>query len=83
MVVKLRPICVPEMALESRVTQPAYFMGNARVAWTFADTGLTASVFARNFTNSKVVNSVFINPSADAVIFSPPRLVGVGLNFTY
>ena len=58
-------------------------MGNARVAWTFADTGLTASVFARNFTNSKVVNSVFINPSADAVIFSPPRLVGVGLNFTY
>ena len=71
------------MALESRVTQQAYFTGNARVAFTPADTGLTMSIFARNFTNTKVIGSTFINPSADAVIYSPPRQIGVGLNYSF
>ena len=71
------------MALESRVTQKAYFIGNARVAFTPADTGLTLSLFARNFTNNKVIASTFINPSADAVTFAPPRQIGVGMNYSF
>ncbi len=71
------------MALESRISQPAYFTGNARIAFTPADSGLTLSVFARNFTNEKVIASTFINPSADAVIYSPPRQIGAGLNYSF
>lgn len=71
------------MALESRVSQKAYFTGNARLAFTPAGTGLTLSVFTRNFTNAKVIGSTFVNPSADAVIFSPPRQIGVGLNYSF
>lgn len=70
------------LALERRVTQKDYFVGNARIAWTFGDSGLNASLFTRNFTNAKVVGSVFINPSADAVIYNPPRQIGVGLNYS-
>jgi len=71
------------MALESRVSQKAYFTGNARLAFTPAGTGLTLSVFTRNFTNAKVIGSTFVNPSADAVIYSPPRQIGVGLNYSF
>ncbi|WP_336969906.1 TonB-dependent receptor domain-containing protein [Sphingobium aromaticiconvertens] len=71
------------MALESRIEQDAYFTGNARIAFSPADTGATLSVFARNFTNAKVLGSTFINPSADAVIYSPPRQIGVGLNYSF
>lgn len=71
------------MALESRVSQKAYFTGNARIAFTPADSGLTMSVFARNFTNSKVIASTFINPMADAVVYAPPRQIGVGLNYSF
>ena len=70
------------MALESRVSQKAYFTGNARIAFSPADTGLTVGIFARNFTNAKVISSTFVNPSADAVIFSPPRHVGISLNYS-
>lgn len=71
------------MALESRVMQKAYFTGNARLAFTPADTGLTLSLFTRNFTNAKVIGSTFVNPSADAIIYSPPRQIGVGLNYSF
>ena len=70
------------LALEKRVTQKDYFTGNARIAWTPNGSHLTASVFTRNFTNSKVVGSVFINPSADAVEYNPPRQIGIGLNYS-
>ena len=71
------------MALESRVSQKAYFTGNARLAFTPADTGLTLSIFTRNFTNTKVIGSTFVNPSADAIIYSPPRQIGAGLNYSF
>lgn len=71
------------MALESRVTQHDYFTGNARIAFTPADSGLTLSAFARNFTNGKVIASTFVNPSADAVVFAPPRQIGVGLEYSF
>lgn len=69
------------MALESRITQPAYFTGSARAAFIPEGRDLPMSVFARNFTNKKVIASTFVNLSADAVIYAPPRQIGVGLNY--
>ena len=71
------------LALESRVTQKEYFQGNARIGWSPTDSGATFSLFTRNFTNAKVLNSVFINPSADAVIYSAPRQIGVAVNYSF
>ena len=59
------------------------FTGNARIAWTPVDSGVTLSAFTRNFTNAKVVGSVFINPSADAVIYNPPRQIGLAVNYSF
>jgi iron complex outermembrane receptor protein len=72
-----------QMALEERISQKAYFVGNARVAWTPKDSGFTGALFVRNFTNAKVVGSTFINPSADAVIYNPPRQIGIAFNYSY
>jgi len=65
------------------VTQKEYFQGNARIGWSPTDSGATFSLFTRNFTNAKVLNSVFINPSADAVIYSAPRQIGVAVNYSF
>ena len=71
------------MALESRVTQGQYFVGNARIGWTPANRDLTVSLYTRNFTNSKVIASTFVNLSADAVIYNPPRQFGVAINYAF
>ena len=71
------------MALESRVTQKQYFVGNARIGWTPANSNLTVALYTRNFTNAKVIASTFVNLSADAVIYSPPRSFGVAVNYAF
>lgn len=69
---------------ESSVTQPAYWMLNARLVWTSADNRYTAELFGANLTNSNyATNRVGFNTptSVDNVAgqFAPPRTFGVRL----
>ena len=69
---------------EGAVTQPAYWMLNARLVWTSADHRYSAEVFGNNLTNSNyATNRVGFNTPSSVVNvagqFAPPCTFGVRL----
>lgn len=63
--------------------QKAYTLTNVRLGWTDPSDHATISVFANNLTNEEVIGQVLPNGLASAIAWTPPRSIGVALNFNY
>ena len=62
---------------DNRVGQPTYDTLAARLAFTTLDRKTTIAVYGRNLTNAVIYQGASILPTADGVLFAPPRSVGV------
>jgi iron complex outermembrane receptor protein len=69
--------------LLERVKNDGYTTLNAQIALTPANSGLRLGIFARNLTNEKYFTSALLGNQADAPVFSPPRQIGVSLEYSF
>jgi iron complex outermembrane receptor protein len=66
-----------------RVRQPSYTQVGARLALTPASTNLTLSIWGKNLTNAKVIQSSFITTATDGVSYALPRTYGVMAEYAF
>ncbi|MEA3149201.1 MAG: iron complex outerrane recepter protein, partial [Gammaproteobacteria bacterium] len=66
-----------------RVVQPSYTQLNARLALTPAGSKFTASLWGKNLTNAKIIQSSFITTATDGVSYAPPRTYGVMAEYAF
>lgn len=70
--------------LLQEVKQDAYTTVNARVTLTPRNAeSLDIAVYGRNLTNEEYFTSTLLGPSAHAPVYSPPRQVGISLDFHF
>jgi iron complex outermembrane receptor protein len=66
-----------------RVRQPSYTQLGARFALTPVGTRLTLSIWGKNLTDAKVIQSSFITTATDGVSYAPPRTYGVMAEYAF
>jgi iron complex outermembrane receptor protein len=66
-----------------RVLQPAYTQVNARLAFEPFQSKLTLSLWGKNLSNAKVIQSSFITTATDGVSYAPPRTYGVMAEYAF
>lgn len=66
-----------------RVVQPPYTQLNARLALTPIGSKFTASLWGKNLTNAKIIQSSFITTATDGVSYAPPRTYGVMAEYAF
>lgn len=65
-----------------RVKTDSYVTLNAQVSLAPTD-NWKATLYGKNLTNREYVNSVLLTPNSDMVMYAPPRLVGVKLDYNF
>ena len=66
-----------------RVKQDAWTVVNASVSYTPLTTDLRVSLFGRNLGNKKYFTSALLDPTNDSPVYSPPRQIGVALDYAF
>lgn len=69
--------------LLDRVRTGPYAILNAQLGYRPGDGGLRVSVFGKNITNKAYFTSALLGNQADAPVYSPPRQVGVRLQYEF
>ncbi len=66
-----------------RVVQPSYTQVNARIFWQPFGSKVTASIWGKNLSNAKIIQSSFITTATDGVSYAPPRTYGVMAEYAF
>lgn len=66
-----------------RVTTDAYTTVNARLAFQPRGSNVEFALFGKNLTNEAYVQGAVLSNNADMVVFAPPRMVGVSLQYSF
>jgi len=65
------------------IRQNDYVLINATAGWTFGDSGLKASVWAKNLTNKATIANYLSNGVGYNEVYAPPRQIGVTLELSF
>ena len=65
------------------MVQPSYTQLGARLAFRPLNTGLTLSIWGKNLTDAKIIQSSFITTATDGVSYAPPRTFGVQAEYAF
>jgi iron complex outermembrane receptor protein len=66
-----------------RVLQPSYTEVSARIAFSPVGSKFTASIWGKNLSNAKIIQSSFITTATDGVSYAPPRTYGVMAEYAF
>ncbi len=66
-----------------RVKQDAWTVVNASVSYAPLTSDMRVSLFGRNLGNKKYFTSALLDPTNDSPVYSPPRQIGIALDYAF
>ena len=69
---------------QKRVKQDSFSTFNASASYTpHSNNDMRLTVYATNLTNKKYFATALLGPSSDAPVYSPPRQIGIALDYGF